>query len=149
MVTEKTETGGGVRPNQAKCLGYLCFHSCSKVTINWATNCKWLLNVRCFEIRSFGLAPWFYIKMKWRILQECIEKCMFSILSKINLFGSWRGRSNDDQHEHRDYQNFNTNVIERDIDEIYSSLATGNTDDNLGFELLLRLNEKTLDKIPL
>ena len=74
---------------------------------------------------------------------------MFSILSKINLFGSWRGRSNDDQHEHRDYQNFNTNVIERDIDEIYSSLATGNTDDNLGFELLLRLNEKTLDKIPL
>ena len=52
----------------------------------------------------------------------------------------------DYQTEHTDYQNFNTDVFKRDIDQIEWFLATGNTDVNLSFEIFLRLIEKTLDK---
>ena len=52
----------------------------------------------------------------------------------------------DYQTEHTDYQNFNTDVFKRDIDQIDWFLATGNTDVNLNFEIFLRLIEKTLDK---
>ena len=53
---------------------------------------------------------------------------------------------NSDQIEHRDYRNFNTDSFKRDIDEIDWSLATGNTDFNLSFEVFLRLIGKILDK---
>ena len=53
---------------------------------------------------------------------------------------------NDDQIGHRDYKNFNTDAFKRDIDEIDCSLATRNTDVNLGFEIFLRLIEIILDK---
>ena len=52
----------------------------------------------------------------------------------------------DYQTEHRDYQNFNTDVFKREIDQIDWFLATGNTDLNLSFEIFLRHIEKTLDK---
>ena len=53
---------------------------------------------------------------------------------------------NDDQTEFRDYKNFNTYTFEREIDEIDWSLATGNTDINLSFEIFLRLIGKIIDK---
>ena len=53
---------------------------------------------------------------------------------------------NDDQIELRDYKNFNTDAFKRDIDEIGWSLATGNTDVNLSFEIFLRLIGKIIDK---
>ena len=52
----------------------------------------------------------------------------------------------DDQIENKDYNNFNTDAFKRDTDEIGWSLATGNTDVNLSFEIFLRLTEKILDK---
>ena len=57
---------------------------------------------------------------------------------------------NDDQIEHRDYKNFYTDTFKRDIDEIDWSLAAGNTDVNLNFEIFLRPIGKILDKhVPL
>ena len=53
---------------------------------------------------------------------------------------------NDDQIEHRDYNNFNTDAFKRDIDEIDWPLATGNTDVNLSFEIFLRLIGNILNK---
>ena len=53
---------------------------------------------------------------------------------------------NDDQIEHRDYNNFNKDSFTRDIDEKDWSLATGNTNVNLNFEIFLRLIEKIIDK---
>ena len=53
---------------------------------------------------------------------------------------------NDDQIEHRDYNNFTTDAFKRDIDKIDWSLATGNIDVNLSFEIFLRLIQKILDK---
>ena len=53
---------------------------------------------------------------------------------------------NDDQIEHRDYNNFNTDVFKRDIDQTDWSSATGNADVHLIFEIFLRLIGKSLDK---
>ena len=53
---------------------------------------------------------------------------------------------NGDQIERRDYNNFNIYAFKRDIDEIHWSLAAGNTDINLSFEIFLRLIGKILDK---
>ena len=62
-----------------------------------------------------------------------------------NLLENIIGR-NDDQIEHRDYNNFNTDTFKGDIDEIDWPLTTGNTDVNLSFEIFLRLIGKILDK---
>ena len=57
---------------------------------------------------------------------------------------------NDDQIQHRDYKNFNTDVFKRDIGEIDWSLATGNKDVNLNFEMFLKLIGKNFYKnVPL
>ena len=53
---------------------------------------------------------------------------------------------NDDQIEHRDYESFNSVAFKREIDEIAWSLATGNADVHLNFEIFLRLIGKILDK---
>ena len=57
--------------------------------------------------------------------------------------------SNDDQIEFRDYKNLNTYAFKIDTGEIDWSLATGNTDVNLSFEIFLRLIGKIIDKHPL
>ena len=57
---------------------------------------------------------------------------------------------NDDQIQHRDHKNFNTDVFKRDKSEIDWSLATGNKDVNLNFEMFLRLIGKNFYKnVPL
>ena len=53
---------------------------------------------------------------------------------------------NDEQTEFRDYKNLNTYTFEKEIDEIDWSLATGNADINLSFEIFLRLIGKIIDK---
>ena len=53
---------------------------------------------------------------------------------------------NDDQIEHRDYESFNSVAFKREIDEIAWSLATGNTDVHLNFEIFLWLIGKILGK---
>ena len=53
---------------------------------------------------------------------------------------------NDGQTEFRDYKNLNTYTFEKEIDEIDWSLATGNADINLSFEIFLRLIGKIIDK---
>ena len=53
---------------------------------------------------------------------------------------------NDGQIENRDYNNFNKDSFKRDIDEKDWSLATGNTNVNLNFEIFLRLIGKIIDK---
>ena len=57
---------------------------------------------------------------------------------------------NDDQIQHRDHKNFNTDVFKRDKGEIDWSLATGNKDVNLNFEMFLKLIGKNFYKnVPL
>ena len=46
----------------------------------------------------------------------------------------------------RDYKNFNDNAFKNDLNEVDWSLATNNTDVNLGFEIFLRLFNNVLDR---
>ena len=88
-VTGKIETSGGLRSNQVKLFDYIkCFNICWKVT----TNCTILWN------QTFWRGTLFLHKnkMKQRILQACIlkhiiKKGMFSVVGKMNLFGSGMG----------------------------------------------------------
>ena len=88
-VIGKTKTGGGVRSNQIKRLGYI---KCFNVSLKWqlagyllkvATNCAILWNQKLW----WGICFLHKNKMKQRIRQACslknsIKKGMFSIVSK-------------------------------------------------------------------
>ena len=85
-------------------------------------------------------------------LQYTLGTKYFTNCKTFNWFNNcWKSLENiidrnDDQIEHKDYNNFNTDAFKKDIDEIDWSLATGNTDVNLSFEIFLRLIGKILDK---
>ena len=78
-VTGKIETGGGVRSNQVKRLGYIkCFN------IRWKVSTNRLLTVLFYEAKNCRVVSFFYIKVGWS--EEFSRPAFQSMASKKACF---------------------------------------------------------------
>ena len=68
------------------------------------------------------------------------------ILPQFTVFDSLLEVPNSSQIFYRSFKNFNKENFSNDINEINWTFATENSDINLGFETLLCLTDKILDK---